>query len=64
MIPTTTNEIFSRLNESLLSKLIPTQNLPIRTTFITDANEPIFEKSFSTIIAEATRDKLLKAKNV
>jgi hypothetical protein len=42
-------KIFDQYNQELKSKLIPGSNEPIETNFVTDCNDPIFDKSFEEI---------------
>lgn len=45
----TSKKIFDQYNQELKSKLIPGPDEPIETNFVTDCNDPIFEKSFEEI---------------
>jgi len=45
----TSKQFFEEYNEELKSKLIPLSGEPIETNFVTDCNDPIFDKSFEEI---------------
>jgi hypothetical protein len=42
-------QLFEEYNQELKSKLIPGPGEPIETNFVTDFNDPIFDKSFEEI---------------
>lgn len=45
----TSKQIFDKLNKGLMQRLIPLGNEPIETNFVTDCNDPIFDKSLEEV---------------